>query len=243
MKLMVCVDDTQLSKEVFQDATRWKHADDLLYVVHAAELIQDYSILPPYMGRERLNTEIVKRGNNLINVYMKMAQEAEVQNCEGLILSCSSKSPKQALVDYATDHDIDLIFVGTRGLGFVSKLFMGSFSTYIAHTAPCNIMVVRPKDVETQMKKLDIGEDLGILTEEQAKEQECKKDKDKEEGSAGGDGGGASVEGIVKGTAEAVTGVATPKESGSERGERATLGVPLQGSPSEAEEEGDYHTE
>ncbi|HKM76807.1 MAG TPA: universal stress protein [Candidatus Bathyarchaeia archaeon] len=46
-------------------------------------------------------------------------------------------------MDYAAGAGVDLIVVGTRGLGGFKKLVMGSVSTAIVNHASCSVLVVR----------------------------------------------------------------------------------------------------
>jgi nucleotide-binding universal stress UspA family protein len=47
------------------------------------------------------------------------------------------------IVDYAKDHQIDLIIVGTHGRGPIKKLFVGSVAERVVRTAPCPVLTVR----------------------------------------------------------------------------------------------------
>lgn len=48
-----------------------------------------------------------------------------------------------ALIDVARKHNADIIVVGTRGLGGLKRLVLGSVSTKLVHEAPCDVLVVR----------------------------------------------------------------------------------------------------
>jgi len=57
-------------------------------------------------------------------------------------------SGARCIVDYATEHDVDLIVMGTHGRTGMSHLLMGSVAERVVRTAPCAVMTVRtrPKD-------------------------------------------------------------------------------------------------
>lgn len=47
------------------------------------------------------------------------------------------------VIEYARNHPIDLIVVGTHGRGAVKQLLMGSAAERIVRTAPCPVLTVR----------------------------------------------------------------------------------------------------
>ncbi len=59
-----------------------------------------------------------------------------------------SPSPAQAIVDYAKETHADVIVVGTHGRSGVSRLLMGSVAETVVRTAPCPVLVVRPREHE-----------------------------------------------------------------------------------------------
>ena len=60
----------------------------------------------------------------------------------GLILSRQT-SVVQAIIISALDQKVDLIVIGTRGLGGFKRLLMGSVSTGVVTHAHCPVLVVR----------------------------------------------------------------------------------------------------
>lgn len=47
------------------------------------------------------------------------------------------------IIDYAKENHVDMIIVGSRGLGAVRGWLMGSVSRKLVHYAPCSVMVVK----------------------------------------------------------------------------------------------------
>ncbi len=52
-------------------------------------------------------------------------------------------SPGPALLEFADDHHIDLIVMGSRGLGPIKGIFMGSVSSYLVSRAKCPVLVIK----------------------------------------------------------------------------------------------------
>ncbi|MDA4118478.1 MAG: universal stress protein [Thaumarchaeota archaeon] len=60
----------------------------------------------------------------------------------------SKASPVETIVEYASGAAIDLIVMGTRGLGGLKRALLGSVSSGVASAAPCATLVVRAKGKE-----------------------------------------------------------------------------------------------
>ena len=56
--------------------------------------------------------------------------------------------PAAAIVDYAKQHAIDLIILGTHGRGAVAQVFLGSVAERVVRTAPCPVLTVRDAEHE-----------------------------------------------------------------------------------------------
>jgi nucleotide-binding universal stress UspA family protein len=57
-------------------------------------------------------------------------------------------TPAAAIVDYADEHDIDLIVMGTHGRRGFAHLLLGSVAEQVVRTAKCPVLTVREKPVE-----------------------------------------------------------------------------------------------
>jgi nucleotide-binding universal stress UspA family protein len=53
-----------------------------------------------------------------------------------------------AIVDYAAQHAIDLIVMGTHGRGAISHLLMGSVAERVVRTAGCPVLTVHHPEHE-----------------------------------------------------------------------------------------------
>ncbi len=51
--------------------------------------------------------------------------------------------PRTAITDFAAQNDYDIIVIGSRGLGAISGLLLGSVSTYVVHHSLCPVLVVK----------------------------------------------------------------------------------------------------
>ena len=52
-------------------------------------------------------------------------------------------SPAVVILDFAETNDIDLIVMGSRGLGVVKGVLLGSVSQYVVEQSKCPVLVVK----------------------------------------------------------------------------------------------------
>lgn len=52
-------------------------------------------------------------------------------------------NPAQKILKYAQENKIDLIVMGSRGLGAIKQILMGSVSQYLVANAPCPVLINR----------------------------------------------------------------------------------------------------
>jgi nucleotide-binding universal stress UspA family protein len=59
-------------------------------------------------------------------------------------------NPSVEIVELATEADIDLIIMGTRGLTGLRHAVMGSVAEHTVRRAPCAVMTVKGKPPESE---------------------------------------------------------------------------------------------
>ena len=57
--------------------------------------------------------------------------------------------PKNAIPDFAREWKADLVMVGSRGLGAISRFFLGSVAQAVLRSAPCSVEIVRPSSPDS----------------------------------------------------------------------------------------------
>ncbi len=88
-----------------------------------------------------------KREDILRQVAETILHEAEVRAKSGgakkVQTAIGSGDPASSVIGFAKRRKIDMIVVGTRGLGKVKELLMGSVSRKITNNAEANCLIVR----------------------------------------------------------------------------------------------------
>ncbi len=82
-----------------------------------------------------------KKANEIVDEKVSLAK-GKVVNVKGLVIR-TQYTIVEEIVRLAEREKIDMIAVGTRGLGGFKKLLMGSVSSGVATHAHCSVLVVK----------------------------------------------------------------------------------------------------
>ncbi|XP_059427975.1 uncharacterized protein LOC132161798 [Corylus avellana] len=82
----------------------------------------------------------------ILSRALQMSKDHKMVKAETLILN---GEPKDMICQAAEQMKVDLLVVGSRGLGTLKRAFLGSVSDYCAHHAKCPILIVKPPTLES----------------------------------------------------------------------------------------------
>jgi nucleotide-binding universal stress UspA family protein len=123
------------------------HFGAALHVLHVAENIyvttfgaETYAAMAPNLGRE-LEDGARARLDELV-----IDSDGSGPPTKPIVLT--SSSPAFAIVDYAGEHGVDVIVMGTHGRGALAHLLMGSVAEKVVRLAPCPVLTVRHPEHE-----------------------------------------------------------------------------------------------
>jgi len=101
-----------------------------------------YDPIPPYLGEPNLQSAISARLNESQEILQKsldavgnVSAEIHTELIEG--------NPAEAIIEVATTRKSDVIVMGSRGLGRLAGLVLGSTSQKVVSHAPCPVLIVR----------------------------------------------------------------------------------------------------
>ena len=105
-------------------------------------IVVAFDAVPPYLGEPNMQAAISARMREAENILQK-AQEA-VGNIPGKVhTEILEGSPGEAILDVAKTRQVDLIVMGSRGLGRLAGAFLGSQSQEVVQHAQCPVLIVR----------------------------------------------------------------------------------------------------
>jgi nucleotide-binding universal stress UspA family protein len=118
-----------------------------LHVVHIAQNIylqafgaETYAAMAP-----RLQEQLEREARAQLDALLADADKTYPPTKSAVM---TSSTPAYAIVDYAKEHEIDLIVMGTHGRGALAHVVMGSVAERVVRSAPCPVLTVRHPEHE-----------------------------------------------------------------------------------------------
>jgi len=121
----------------------------LVRMVGVVEPLVDRVGLAPPLGRTQASDDVA--------VELVLEERADTLRRRGMSVETSVAHGHAAdiLIDRAAEWFADLIVVGSRGLGPVARIVLGSVSTHLADHAQCPVLVVRSREATRMLLATD----------------------------------------------------------------------------------------
>lgn len=112
----------------------------LVYVANIVSVISNFDQIPNASGyvTEQVALDMEKEGKGVLDDFAK-----EVPEGIDVKTVFEVGSPGPAVLSVAKKYKADLIVMGSRGLGPLKGLFMGSVSSYVVTHSGCPVLIVK----------------------------------------------------------------------------------------------------
>jgi nucleotide-binding universal stress UspA family protein len=81
-----------------------------------------------------------KFGEQLVGA---LSERAKSEGVKTIVTHCTDEAPAKGILDYAENHGIDLIVLGSRGMGKITGLILGSVSQKVIEDSALPCLVVK----------------------------------------------------------------------------------------------------
>lgn len=137
-KILLAVDGSEHALH----ATRT--AAELARAMNAKELriIVAYDPIPLYLGEPNMQVVITNRSGDAEDILKAAVKEVGKIPCE-IHTEIIEGDTASSIIDVATTQNSDVIIMGSRGLGRLAGLVLGSTSQKVVSHAPCPVLIVR----------------------------------------------------------------------------------------------------
>lgn len=121
-----------------------RKAAELARAIKPEELriVVAYDPIPLYLGEPNLQIAITNRKGEAEAILAAAIKEVGKVPCE-IHTEIIEGDNASAIIEVATTRGSDLIVMGSRGLGRLAGLLIGSISQKVVAHAPCPVLIVR----------------------------------------------------------------------------------------------------
>jgi nucleotide-binding universal stress UspA family protein len=157
MKILACTDGSEQSKKALEKAAiiaEGCQSDDVA-VIHVYEEKLDFSYLPLFevgtVTKDSVTQEEVERFKK-IKAEQDATREKILDDAAAIFANRGIKvrkillqgHPAATIVEVAEEENFEMIVIGSRGLGGLQKLFLGSVSNAVIQEAKsCSVLTVK----------------------------------------------------------------------------------------------------
>jgi nucleotide-binding universal stress UspA family protein len=105
-------------------------------------IVAAYDPIPPFLGEPNMQEAINARLEDAQSI-LKAAKAVVGEVAGGVHTEMLEGSSAEAIIEVAKTRKSDLIVMGSRGLGRLAGLVLGSTSQKVVSHAPCPVLIVR----------------------------------------------------------------------------------------------------
>jgi len=142
MKVLVPVEGSKYSMEGIKVASNYAKSNNAgIYIMTVTPYVADVELELSAVERDRLLESMKKRGEDVLEKAVNLLKSFGVSYIRTVL--ASSTSPAEEIVNFAGSEKIDLIVIGSKGMGATERFFLGSVTSKVVRYSPCCVYVVK----------------------------------------------------------------------------------------------------
>ena len=142
MKVLVPVEGSKYSMEGIKVASNYAKSNNAgIYIMTVTPYVADVDLELSAVERDRLLESMKKRGEDILEKSVNLLKSFGVSYIRTVL--ASSTSPAEEIVNFAGTEKIDLIVIGSKGMGATQQFSLGSVTSKVVRYSPCCVYVVK----------------------------------------------------------------------------------------------------
>lgn len=141
-RMLVAYDGSLLSRKAIE-AAKYHAAQNSDSEVHIISVMNATGPMTNVYVSKSISNELIEKCRPQM---VKIEEEFERENISvvtDILLAEQNENPGGFICKYAENNEIDLIIMGSRGLGNVRKIFLGSVSNHVVQNAKCPVLIIK----------------------------------------------------------------------------------------------------
>ena len=142
MKVLVPVEGSKYAMESIKVASHYAKSNNAaVYLMTVTPYVADIDLELSAAERDRLLESMKKRGEEVLENAADLLKSCGVSYMKTVL--ATSTSPAEEIVNFAWNEKVDLIVIGSRGVGAATRFLLGSVASKVVRYSPCGVYVVK----------------------------------------------------------------------------------------------------
>ncbi|WP_331235613.1 universal stress protein [Natronorarus salvus] len=140
MGVLIAIDDSDPARKALEHGFSVHPGEDItvLHVLNPPESAT-YGEARMYVDWEEVMEDRRERAEELLDAARDRADDHDAPVVTEVVVG----RPARAIVEYAEEHDVDHVVIGSHGRSGVSRVLLGSVAESVVRRSPCPVTVVR----------------------------------------------------------------------------------------------------
>lgn len=141
-KILVAYDGSELSKKAVQEGKEMlltKEGSEL----HIVSVVSSAGPTTNIYVTENITNELANELRSELEELKEEIKEDHLDIHTKVLIDYGQRNPGHAICKFAEEQEADLIIIGSRGLGGVKRLFLGSVSNTVVQYAKSRVLIIK----------------------------------------------------------------------------------------------------
>ena len=146
--VLIAVDGSEQAWDAFVYYQNILHRpENEVILLHCADLTYKFVTCEADFVKQR--DEHRRKYKEIQDKYEKALKDFDIKQGSFVV---EDGRPDETIVNYAEEHKVTMIVMGTRGLGLIRRTIMGSVSDYVVHHSHCPVTVYKKPEKKADDK-------------------------------------------------------------------------------------------
>ncbi|WP_330949294.1 universal stress protein [Virgibacillus sp. MG-45] len=141
-RILVAYDGSNLSKRALEEA-RLQATENPQVEIHLISVVTHAGPSTNKAIASSIMMELAEEIRPILSRIEKELKEEGIKVISEVMVDYSQGNPGVKVCEYAENHHMDLIIVGSRGLGNMKSFFLGSVSNNVVQHAKCPVLIMK----------------------------------------------------------------------------------------------------
>lgn len=141
-RILVAYDGSLLSRNAIQEA-KWQAREKTNSEVHLISVMKATGPKTNAQISRNISNDLVEKFRPQMEMIKEEFERENIPVIVDILVEEDNENPGVKICKYAESNKIDLIILGSRGLGNIKRIFLGSVSNNVVQNATCPVLVIK----------------------------------------------------------------------------------------------------